>query len=375
MSHDNETQSMKQIPRPEEIVAHLSEAIKGHDHIKKMVACAAYAHLLKCHSKLRAMQSVQSLENCLISGPTASGKSSMLQRLAHYLSMPTVTVLTGSLAPAGYKGKTCNDILDQIEEVAVVNGATCPTLCVWDEYDKVAFGTPNSTQAQLESGVYKRMTQSDMLGILQGIQLSDRPALDLSKVLHIACGAFQENALPKPIRPIGFHSPLIGDDVSHSDQVSPEYYIRLGLMPELVGRFPRLGIMTKPDQSTIREIITESVTSPFRQKLWFFAQHGTALKFDDEAIDLLAQMVSEHPTGVRALQLEMTRILGEYEYEITRSDRKSIEEIRFTRDAVAGIADPMIIRGSTNNSPIVRTMVTPNPQPCEGDEEDSLRIF
>lgn len=361
---------MRRIPRPEEIVAHLSEAIKGHDHIKKMVACAAYAHLMKCHSKSRVMRSVQSLENCLIAGPTASGKSSMLQRLASYLRMPTVTVLAGSLSPSGYKGKTCNDVLDQIEEIAVDNGVTRPTLCVWDEYDKVACGMPDTTQAQLDAGVYKRMTQSDMLGILQGITLSDRPNLDLSRILHIACGAFPERSLPKAQRPIGFHAPAITEETSIQNQVNPEYYIKLGLMAELVGRFPRLGIMNKPDQSMIREIITESVTSPYRQKLWFFEQHGTTLKFDDEAIDLLAQMVSEHPTGVRALQLVLTQILGDFEFEVTRSDRKSIEEIRFTRDAVAGIEDPMIIRSSTvRPSPAIRT------QNMDSDADDDLAIF
>jgi ATP-dependent Clp protease ATP-binding subunit ClpX len=350
MSQDNTSQRMTRIPKPEQIVSHLSEAIKGHDQIKKMLACAAYAHLLKCDSKSRTMRSVQSLENCLISGPTASGKSSMLQRLASYLQMPTVTVLTGSLSPAGYKGKTCNDVLDQIEEVAVDNGTTRPTLCIWDEYDKCAYGMPGAHQAQLEAGVYKCMTQSDMLGILQGIRLSDRPGLDLGKVLHVACGAFPEVAAQTSQRTIGFHTRTITESEPLPNRVNPDYYIKMGLMPELVGRFPRLGIMSKPDRATIREIITESVTSPFKQKVWFFEQHGACLQFDDGAIDLLAQMVSEHPTGVRALQLVLTQILGEFEFEITRSDRRSIEEIRFTRNALAGIEDPLVIRSSIAKS-------------------------
>jgi ATP-dependent protease Clp ATPase subunit len=79
--------------------------------------------------------------------------------------------------------------------------------------------------------------------------------------------------------------------------------------------------MTKPDRATIREIITDSTTSQFRQKLWHFAQHGTRLQFDDDALDLVAEIVSEHPTGVRALQLVLNQLLSEYEYEITRNDR------------------------------------------------------
>ena len=216
----------KCIPRPEEIVAHLSVAIKGQDNIKRMVACAAYAHLMKCYSESQDMRFVQSLENCLISGPTASGKSSMLQRLADYLQMPTVTILTGSLSAAGYKGKTCSDVLEQIEEAAVENGVTRPTLCIWDEYDKCSYGFDGANQTQVDAGVYKRMTQSDMLGILQGVRLSDRPDLDLSKVLHIACGAFSEPAPPEKSKVIGFHATgMIHEHENHHSSLYPEYFI------------------------------------------------------------------------------------------------------------------------------------------------------
>ncbi len=214
------------------------------------------------------------------------------------------------------------------------------------------------------------MAQSDMLGILQGIKLSDRPALDLSKILHIACGAFPERATPKRSGVMGFHAAPFSNNEEQQGPINPKYFINLGLMPELVGRFPRLGLMSKPDQSIIREIITESVTSPYRQKLWFFQQHGTTLKFDNDALDLLAQMVVEHPTGVRALQLVLTQILSDYEYEITRSDSKSIEEIRFTKDAVAGIADPMIIRSS-----VTRSNRTTSTSHADSESSDDCSIY
>lgn len=320
------------------------------------------------------MRSATSLENCLISGPTASGKSSILQRLASYLQMPTVTVLTGSLSPAGYKGKSCNDVLDQIVEVAVADGVMTPTLCVWDELDKIACPFGDDIRAAADVGVYNRMTQSDMLGIIQGIALTDRPGLDLGKVLHIGCGAFPERSTPTTRRAIGFLTPSESEVGPCPDRIAPEHFIRQGLMPELVGRFPRLGVMAKPDRTLIREIITESATSPFRQKLWHFAQHGTRLQFDDGALDLLAEMVSNHPTGVRALQLVLNQLLADYEYEITRSDCKSIEEIRFNPDAVAGIEEPLVIRSSVTNRPIERTISIPNKKPAE-DEEDYLGIF
>lgn len=372
MSNPKQARHAAKIPRPEEIVAHLSEAIKGHDHIKKMLACAVYAHLMKCHSKSRAMRPVQSLENCLISGPTGSGKSAMLQRLANYLRMPVVTVLSSSLSPNGYKGKTCENVLDQIQEVAVVDDVMTPTLVVWDEIDKISCPSIDGGSAKIEAATYKRMTQSDMLGILQGINLSDRKGLDLSKVLHVGCGAFPEMLTPHAQRAIGFLTPSEPENDHPLERVDPDHFIAQGLMPELVGRFPRLGIMTKPDRTTIREIITDSITSPYRQKLWHFAQHGTRLQFDDGALDLLAKMVSEHPTGVRALQLVLNQLLHEFEYEITRSECKSIEEIRYNRDAVAGTQEPMTIRSSTNNSTILRTVSMPNPEP---PEEENLGIF
>lgn len=362
------------IPRPEEIVAHLSEAIKGHESTKRMLACAAYSHLLKCQAKSKAIRNVQSLENCLISGPTGSGKSAMLQRLASYLRMPVVTVLSGSLSPSGYRGKTCNKILDQIEEAAVIDGIMTPTICAWDELDKTSLTSAANSNIGEEADIYKKMVQSDMLGILQGIALSDRPGLDLGKVLHVAVGAFPEKPSPKTERLIGFHTPQEAEDDHPHEQVTPDYFITHGLLAELVGRFPRLDIMTKLTPATIRQIITESTTSSYKQKLWHFKQHGTELRFDDDALDLLAEKVARHPTGVRALQLVLNQLLHEFEYEITRSDRKSIEVIRYDHAAVLGTSEPIIVRSSTNNTSIERTIAVPNKKPSE-DEEDHFGIF
>lgn len=297
----------------------------------------------------------------------------MLERLTSRLGMRFVTVLCSGLAPTSYKGKTCEHVLDQIEQVAVDDGVMTPTLCVWDELDKIAFNTGDDCRAEADSGVYKRMTQSDMLGIIQGISLTDRPGLKLNHVMHVGCGAFPERSKPRTERRIGFLSSLEPEVDRTFEKIGPEYFIAHGLMPELVGRFPRLGMMTKPNHTTIREILTESSTSPYKQKLWHFQQHGTHLRFDDDALDLLARKVSEQPTGVRAIQLVLNQMLYEYEYEITRSDRKSIEEIRCTRGAVAGTEEPIIIRSSTYNTPIHRTM--PVPMPDSVDDGDSVCIF
>lgn len=373
MSNETPNHRTIRIPRPEEIISHLSKAIKGHESTKRMLACAVYSHLLKCHAKSPSIRRVQSLENCLIAGPTGSGKSAMLEHLTSYLGMRLVTVLCSGLAPSSYKGKTCQHVLDQIEKVALDNGVMTPTLCVWDELDKIAYHTGDECRAEADSGVYKRMTQSDMLGIIQGISLTDRPGLKLNHVLHVGCGAFPERSTPRAGRRIGFLTSQEPEVDQALEIIGPDYFITHGLMPELVGRFPRLGMMTKPDHVTIREILTESSTSPYKQKIWRFQQHGTQLRFDDEALDLLARMISEHPTGVRAIQLVLNQLLSEYEYEITRSDRKSIEEIRFTREAIAGNEDPMIIRSSTNNTPIERTI--PLPEPDSDDDAKSICVF
>lgn len=374
MSSQNSNNKTIHIPRPEEIVAHLSETIKGHDSTKRMLASAAYAHLIKCHAKSRSIRNVQSLENCLITGPTGSGKSAMMENLTNFLGMRVVTVLCSGLSPTSYKGKTCEHVLDQIEEVAVTDGVMTPTLCVWDEIDKIAYHSDDKISAEENAGVYKRMTQSEMLGIIQGIKFSDRPGLKLNHVLHVGCGAFAERSRRETPRPIGFLTPSEPDDVKPLERFDPEHFIAQGLMPELVGRFPRLGVMVKPDYATIREIITESKTSPFRQKVWHFEQHGTQLIFDDDALDLLAEMVSDHPTGVRAIQLVLNQILGDYEYEITRSDRKIIEVLRYNREAVSGRQDPIIIRSSLYNRPIQRTIPAPT-KLSNGDNEKYFGIF
>ncbi|MGB3625338.1 MAG: ATP-dependent protease ATPase subunit HslU [Henriciella sp.] len=170
-----------------------------------------------------------------------------------------------------------------------------------DEIDKVAGSSGRSGADVSREGV-----QRDLLPLIEGTTVSTkRGPVRTDHILFIASGAFH---VAKP-----------------SD-----------LLPELQGRLP-IRVELKPlTRDDMRRILVEPEASLIRQHEALMTSEGVELKFEDDAIDALADIaVKVNDTieniGARRLQTVLERLLDEISF--TAPDRSG-ETVTITADYV-----------------------------------------
>ena len=187
-----------------------------------------------------------------------------------------------------------------------------------DEIDKVAGASQKSGADVSREGV-----QRDLLPLIEGTTVSTRRGpVQTDHILFIASGAFH---VAKP-----------------SD-----------LLPELQGRLPirvELKALTRDD---MRRILVEPEASLIRQHEALMDAEGIELKFEDGAIDALADIAvrvndTVENIGARRLQTVLERLLDEISF--TAPDRSG-ETVTITADYVeAQLAD---LAGNTDLSKFI----------------------
>jgi ATP-dependent Clp protease ATP-binding subunit ClpX len=323
----NESQLL--LRTPQEIVAHLDQYIVGQDEAKKTLACACYCHLHSCATIESIVEPVWPDNHTLIAGPSGTGKSEMIRVLCSLLKIPNYQIDCTSLTPNGYKGTNISYILNDLEEKFVLDDdITPPCIVIWDEVDKL-------WDDGSEAGKYRRMTQSDTLKVFEGAKVSER--LDLSRILHVACGSFvgmDEILHPKRPPTIGFESALFQDNHSgpvSSTHIEAKHFIEFGLIPELVGRFSRFAATERHDLADMKDIMLKSKISFLWRKIDQYKRHGTKLVFLDDAVEELAKIALNHPSGARGLRQLISHALAPWDFQLSELLTSGILEIRYDR--------------------------------------------
>lgn len=154
-----------------------------------------------------------------------------------------------------------------------------------DEIDKIAGAESSSGPDVSRSGV-----QRDLLPIVEGSTVNTRSGpVRTDHILFIAAGAFHK--------------------VTPSD-----------LMPELQGRFPirvELADLTRDD---FVRILTEPHNSLTRQQVALLATEGVTIRFDEDAIEEVAQMAFDlnrktQNIGARRLYTVMEKVFEQINYD------------------------------------------------------------
>lgn len=97
----------KLLPTPLEIHNRLSETVIGHSEAKLALAVAVYNHAMQCAmADLEGGEGAQARaeHHLWLCGPTASGKTLLLETLGKLVGLPVLHLDCANLAPHGYKG-------------------------------------------------------------------------------------------------------------------------------------------------------------------------------------------------------------------------------------------------------------------------------
>jgi len=348
-----------EFPKPREIKEFLDLYVIGQNKAKVMLSVAVYNHYKRIMHERTTNEVEIEKSNILLLGPTGVGKTLLAQTLARFLRVPFAIVDATTFTEAGYVGEDVENILLKLYQNAGSSVAATEKGIVYiDELDKVSRknDSPSITRDVSGEGV-----QQALLKMLEGSIVNVPPQggrkipqqnyieINTKNILFICGGAFEgldtivEQRIGHKVLGFGRESRGLSVDKRAEvlQQVAPEDLIKFGLIPELTGRLPVVGVLNPLDEEALVEIMQRPKNALTKQYQKLFQMEDVELVFEDTALRAIASIAKKRETGARGLRSVLEETMLNLMYELPSRD--NVRKVIITEDSILKDVEPEMV--------------------------------